>query len=95
MSNGNNSNGSLKIPLGLMGVLLTICISFTGFWGLWSVARADVDNLKAEVGQLKPLKEAVAVLNEQMPRMDRDIQEIKTSQYEMQKDIKTLLQRNR
>ena len=91
MSNGNG----LKIPGWAMGALITSFIAFLGFWQMWSVARADVDNLKKGYEELRPLASAVAVLNEQIPRMDRDIQEIKTSQFETQKDIKTLLSRNR
>lgn len=56
-------------------------------------AKADVENLKNDVNALKPLTEAVAVFKAQIPRMDRDIQEIKISQNEIQKDIKTLLSR--
>lgn len=88
MSNGNGSNGSLKIPLGLIGVLVTLGVSFTGFWGLWSVARADVDNLKSRVSSLETIPA-------QMSSMQTDIDSIKSSQSEMRQDIKILLQRSR
>lgn len=88
------SNG-VKVPGWAFGSLVTLFLAAFGFWGMWSVARADVENLKNDVNALKPLKEAVAVFKEQIPRMDRDIQEIKTTQSEIQRDIKTLLQRGR
>jgi len=91
MANANE----VKIPGWAVGGVCTLFISFLGFWGMWSVARADVDNLKKNYEELKPLTQAVAVLNDKIPRMDRDIQEIKASQNDMQKDIKTLLSRGR
>lgn len=50
------------------------------------VARADVDNLKKEVSELKPLSAAVATLQD-------NVNQIRNSQTEMRQDIKTLLMR--
>lgn len=91
----DTSNEGVKISTWGINLIITLFFSFLGFWGMWQVFCADVDHLKKEVTDLKPLKEAVAVFKEQIPRMDRDIQEIKVSQNDMQRDIKTLLSRGR
>lgn len=93
MAHESSQNGGIRLPAWALGSIVTALIAFLGFWQMWSVARADVENLKSEVSALKPLKEAVAVFKEQIPRMDRDIQEIKQTQAEIQKDIKILIQR--
>ena len=84
-----SENGeSFKIPFGILGLILTLAVSFTGFWGIWSVARADVENLKSRVSSLENVPTQIA-------SMQTDIDSVKASQAEMRQDIKILLQRSR
>lgn len=98
MSNGDFNWNKFNLPAWLITVV--VCALAVG------VAKADVAGLKKDVEDLKPLASAVAVINSEIPSMKNDIQEIKQSQkdiqvqqmnfqQEIQRDIKTLLQRNR
>lgn len=82
----------IKIPGWMLGSLLSLLLGGFGFWGVWSVAKADVNNLKNDVEKLKPLITAVAVINNEMPNLSKrvdqvqiDVREIKDTQDEMQK----------
>ena len=79
-------------------LLVAIAIGVWGFQGVWSVARADVENLKRDYRELAPLKESVAKMNVETANLSRrvdevrgDIAEIKRGQEEVQRDIKQLL----
>lgn len=93
-----SGSNSAKIP-SWSGIALTAFISFLGFWGMWSVARADVENLKKDVDALKPLATAVAVINNEIPNIKASVQDVRTAQMTMQTDVneikRILLQRNR
>ena len=67
-------------PGWVKGSFFTLIGAALAFWGAWCVARADVDNLKRDVSELKPLAQAVAAINAEIPNMKEDIKFIKTSQ---------------
>ena len=57
-----------------------------GFVAIFSVARADIGNLKDRVSKLEELPDSVS-------RMSANIESMQQQQTEMRQDIKTLLQR--
>ena len=72
---------------------------------VWGQARADVDSLKKDVAEMKPLENAVAILNTQLPSLSKQIDTLAAGQVSLQQtqmqmqiaqtaiqaDIKTLL----
>lgn len=83
----------VKIPGWAFGGLVAFFIAFLGFWGLWNVARADVDNLKSEMASIRPLISDVAALKKGVSNVETSQAEMRQDISEIQKDIKTLLQR--
>lgn len=59
-----------------------------GFVAIFSVARADIGNLKDRVSKLEALPDTVS-------RMSANIEAFQQQQTEMRQDIKALLQRGR
>lgn len=93
MSNGNG-NG-VKLTEWAKGLIGTAVVGAFSLWGVWSVARADVDTLKKDVADLKPLAASVAVLQNSLTRVESRQNEMSGDLKEVQRDIKTILQLQR
>lgn len=68
------------------GWVKAFLLPIIGFVAIFSVARADIGNLKERVSKLETMPEVVSA-------MQADLKNVKDSQSEMRQDIKTLLQR--
>ena len=88
----------VKLPVWAIGLMVGLLSTVGGGAIVWGQVRADVESLKGEIRDSKGNGVAIASLQTEVPNLARRIEEmrqevrdIKTSQSETQRDIKTIL----
>lgn len=74
---------------------ITLLLAALGVASVWGKVNADVGNINRRLENYGSLVESVSKLSAEVPGLSRRVDDIYTSQMEMQRDIKQLLRNTR
>ena len=92
------NENKVKFPVWAIGIIISVLTIFGGGLVVWGQVRADVEALKGQYSEIKPMASQVGTLGNEVGNLSRrinevrdEIKDIKQSQSETQRDIKTIL----